>query len=55
MKKKHSILYSFTALLICSLLPGCGCGAVQTTAYPETVSVEESLTVSEPEEEHSYV
>ena len=55
MKKKHSILYSFTALLICSLLPGCGCGAVQTTAYPETVSVEESLPVSEPEEEPSYV
>ena len=55
MKKKHSILYSFTALLICSLLPGCGCGAVQTTAYPETVSVEESLPVSEPEEEPSSV
>ena len=55
MKNKHPILYSFAALLICSLLPGCGCGAVQTTAYPETISLEESVPVSEPEEEPSSV
>ena len=55
MKNKHSILDSFTALLICSILPGCGCGAVQTTAYLETTSLEESVPVSEPEEELSSV
>ena len=53
MKNKHPILHSFTVLLICSLLPGCGCGAVQTTAYPETISVEESVLVSETEEASS--
>ena len=55
MKNKHPILHSFTALLICSLLPGCGCGAVQTTAYPETTSLEESVPASETEEEPSSV
>ena len=51
MKKKHPILHSFTAILICSLLAGCG--AAQTTAYLETTSLEESVPASEPEEEPS--
>ena len=47
MKRKHLILLTTLSLFAFSALPGCGCGAVQTSVPSETVSVEESSSSSE--------
>ena len=47
MIRKRLILFGFVSVLAFSTLPGCGCGAVQTSVPSETVSVEESSSSSE--------
>ena len=47
MIRKRLILFGFVLVLVFSTLPGCGCGAVQTSVPSETVSVEESSSSSE--------
>ena len=47
MIRKHLILFGFVSVLVFSTLPGCGCGAVQTSVPSETVSVEESTSSPE--------
>ena len=44
MIRKRLILLGFVSVLVFSALPGCGCGAVQTSVPSETVSVEESTS-----------
>ena len=44
MIRKRLILFGFVSVLAFSTLPGCGCGAVQTSVPSETVSVEESTS-----------
>lgn len=47
MIRKRLILFGFVSVLAFSTLPGCGCGAVQTSVPSETVSVEESTSSPE--------
>ena len=52
MNRKHLILITTLSLFTFSVLPGCGCGAVQTSGpiQPETATVE-TETTSQPETE----
>ena len=47
MIRKRLILLGFVSVLVFSALPGCGCGAVQTSVPSETVSIEESTSSPE--------
>ena len=47
MIRKRLILLGFVSVLAFSALPGCGCGAVQTSVPSETVSIEESTSSPE--------
>ena len=47
MNRKYLILLTTISFLTFSFLPGCGCGAVQTSVPSETVSVEESTSSPE--------